>query len=119
MPFATLALVMEHQEVAPKECIVRVPVLETNSDDISIESWARINREVSRRHYDQLPQDVKGLIEIWVSSTIGDYAQNRPIDYRQSELRKWYMVWKILHPRTPVPNHPCRCSLIFLTLEIT
>jgi phage FluMu protein Com len=116
-PFNTLALVMEHQEITPEECTMSIS--DTNLDDISIESWTRINREVSRKGYDQLPQDVKGPIEIWVSANIGDYAQNRPIDDRQSELRKWYMVWLILHPGTPVPNHPCKCSLIFLTFEVT
>jgi hypothetical protein len=107
---------MEHQEIIPEECAVSIS--ETNLDDISIGSWARIKGEVSIKGYDQLPQDVKGPIEIWVSANIGDYAQNRSIDWRQSELRKWYMVWMILHPGIPVPDHPCKCSLIFFTLEV-
>ena len=104
-PFKTDHAIVMHQEVDPSKCINDQPPVET--DDISKPDWAQIERDLSRNGFEQLPQDVREKIDKWVSVNVVAYAPNTPMAKRKSELRKWYMIWRILYPTTNIPCHPC------------
>ena len=115
-PFKTATAVLKHQEAHPSECLPEQAHLD--EDDISKESWAQIDRDFSRQSFEKLPVVLREEIDLRVSENLDAYAPTEPINNRKAELRKWYMVWKILFPEIRLPIHPCRYSSLTRWLRL-
>lgn len=105
-PFKTADAVLQHLESQSSKCSQDQTRLV--EDDIEKQTWTKIDQEVSMQGFAELPQLVRQSIDDLVSRNLVAYAPEKPIETRRAELRKWYMVWNILFPKTSCPRHPCR-----------
>jgi len=85
--------------------------LPNDQDDISWRTWIEIERDISGRGFEQLPQNVREEIDLWVFTNLDAYAPNGPVEDHKRELRKWYMTWKILFQGVWIPASPCMYAL--------
>ncbi len=97
---------MKHQELSPLECRETQTLYE--EDDIDREVWNAIENNISRDAFNHLSQSVREEIDTWVSASLQAYAPQDSLETRQTELRKWNIVWRTLFPGSAIPAHPCK-----------
>ena len=82
-------------------------------------SWPQLPSPTSAgvsRSYSSMQSKACSLVKL-TSSPIAfgyhplspEHSFTSPPDARDSQLAKWYTIWKTLFESLPVPAHPCKC----------
>jgi hypothetical protein len=111
--FKTASAVVKHLKANSSQCVqpsILSQEMQQSSfhqDDISEETWSKIDEQISRKEFNKLDLSKQTVIDHWVLANL-DNQKPQQDEKRKWDLRKWNMTWRILFPNYDVPSSPCK-----------